>query len=99
MMDQSEAGRETASNIRIIDDPWPPARHPALAAVIGGVDIPPALTGALRGILVAAGVAAVEAAIKALSGAALPSGYAVYLPLAILLLRTLEGLIDSTVTR
>lgn len=57
--------------------------------------LPPKYAGFLRGLLAAVIVAAIEAAAHYLqAGPNLPSSWAIYLPIVVALLRTLEGVID-----
>lgn len=54
----------------------------------------PALAGFLRGLALAVAIAVLEAVAVYLGGADLPEAAAVYVPVVVLLLRTLEGELD-----
>lgn len=61
--------------------------------LLRGLGLPPALVGAARAIVEAAVLAAITAAIVAVSD--LEGELAVYAPIAVALLRILEGLADQ----
>lgn len=59
-------------------------------------NLPPKWAGFLRGLVLAVAAAAVSAAVKFLeSGQLTPEGLSIYIPIAIVLLRTIEGMLDQ----
>ncbi len=66
-----------------------------LWSIIGGINIPPQIAGFVRGILIAAAIAGIEAAINLSGTLHLSPSEAVWLPIVVLGLRTLEGVLDA----
>ncbi len=69
--------------------------HFLLPRILSGVNVPPAIVGLARGVLFAAAAAGLEALANGLTGANLPPQYGIYLPVALLLIRTVEGILDQ----
>lgn len=66
-----------------------------LLNILSGINVPPQVVGFARGIVSAAGVAAIEAAINSTGMLHLSPDQAVWLPLIVLGLRTFEGMLDG----
>lgn len=63
--------------------------------VLKGIDVSPRVVGYARAILLAAIVAIIEALIKILTGESFGGEWAAYAPIAVLILRSIEGEIDQ----
>lgn len=63
--------------------------------VLKGIDVSPRLVGYARAVLLAAIVAAIEAVIKILTGESFGGEWAAYAPIAVLILRAIEGELDQ----
>jgi hypothetical protein len=63
--------------------------------VLKGIDVSPRVVGYARAVLLAVIVALIEALIKILTGESFGGDWAVYAPIAVLILRALESEADS----
>lgn len=63
--------------------------------VLKGIDVSPRVVGYARAVLLAAIVAAIEAVIKILTGESFGGEWAAYAPIAVLILRAVEGELDQ----
>jgi hypothetical protein len=66
--------------------------------VLKGINVSPRVVGYARAVLLAAIVAIIEALIKILTGESFGGEWAAYAPIAVLLLRAIEGEIDQKQT-